>query len=314
MNTSINIIHDQLSAARTALLGAAGTQKTGAQLRALIDAACPEFDVRGLAGVPVGPGALTKVLKEHFSDIVQPIGRKGGDTLFLIGLSGRTSTSGDAVKSISLWAAFASPGLGQELMFDRRTHHLTVRAPEASFSADHVRIPSLSRHEFKKIAEDFLATTETDTQKEFQSLLGSGDFYYHTWISALKARGTTIYHRWGLFRVQAIIELFRNRLASAGVSSEQAEEAAQTLIADQAAAYKERTRVIRSGLEPWERTVSQRENPRPPVPEIVTESAPDLKDARAVAVAALNHMSISEIRHITLPLGAIIDAVLFVRK
>lgn len=148
MNSSLNVPPD-LTALRTALVRVAGQQLSGTQLRALVDYTCPGMDLRVAAGIPTGPGALTTFLKTHFSDLVHQTGKRGGDNLFIIGPStpSPTASAGSAKfptaatsRPVSIWTAFASPGLGYEVVFDRSDSSLLVQAKGGVLSSQQVRL------------------------------------------------------------------------------------------------------------------------------------------------------------------------------
>lgn len=312
MSSTTNIFADHVGSIRAALLRVAGTQLTGAQLRALIDSTCPGFDLRAASGVPAGPGALSTFLRTQFPQLIHLIGKRGGDNLYLIGAPLRKDIVATEVAPgpMSLWAAFASPGLGQEVVFDRANRALLAQPMGRLLTASQVRLAPISAQEFRAIAGRFLESAPTDIQDELRKILEEGDLFYQSWISVLKRRDNATYHSWGLFRVQAIIDLFRSRLVTAEVPSEEVEKAVQALVADQAAAYKERANAIRNSVQPWGRPVAQ---PAWDAPGYASGSS-ELYDARALAIAAINSMPLTEIRQISVPLGAIIDAAFLPRK
>ncbi len=314
MDSSASLASTDLGAIRAALLRVAGHQQSGAQLRALIDYTCPGLDLRAAAGVPTGPGALTAFLRTHFSDIVHPIGKRGGDNLFLIGPPTGSpivpTVAGNfpaavTFRPVSLWTAFASPALGYEVVFDRVDGSLSVQAKGGMLSSQQVRLAPISAQEFRTIATQFVGSAPSVIQDELRKILEEGDRFYQIWISALKTKDPATYHRWGLFRVQEIVALFRARLANAAVPPEDLEKAVQALVADQAAAYSARARAVRGAIEPLEQSGTQRTL----TPVALEPQAADIKDVRAFAALAINSMSLTEIRQLSVPLGAIIDAV-----
>lgn len=145
----------------------------------------------------------------------------------------------------------------------------------------------------------------TALQEQLRKILEEGDRFYPNWISILKVRDPATYHRWGLFRVQQIIDLFRERLATAAIPPEEVEKAAQVLVGDQAATYTARARAARGAIEPFEQPTTQ----RTPNPVALEQQAAEINDARSFAALAVNSMSLTEIRQLSIPLGAIIDAI-----
>src|SRR5262249_36969780 len=147
-----NNLSDRLGLIRSALLQGVGTKITGSKLRAVIDYTCPGFDVRAAAGAPGSPGTLSAFLKLHFADIVHLIGKRGGDNLYFIGPTNPPVAplpTNPPVAPASLWAAFGSPSLRQDVVFDRV--HRSVSAPprEHPISPDQVQIAPISSVDFR---------------------------------------------------------------------------------------------------------------------------------------------------------------------
>lgn len=305
---------------RSAFLQIAGEKRTGAQLHALIYSAAPGFDVRAAAGVPVGPGALTRFLNTNFGDIVHPVGKHGGDTLYLIGDSGSASDfvprPNGASGTTNIWAAFASPGLRQQLVFDRATGRSFVQPQGAALSDGQLPIQPVTLEEFREIAEGFLKTAPPDLREELQGILAQPEFVYQNWITTLRDKYPSHHHRWGLYRVQSIIELFRRRLIDAGIPQDQLEATLTELVEAQSATYKDRlfarTRAGFYGSSPNSEVPQGRITPR--ISQFDSTRSQASLDPRLLAIMAINSMSATEIRQLTIPLGAIIDAGLLSRK
>jgi hypothetical protein len=148
MTASMSIFSDQVQLIRASLLRLTGTELTGSRLRGVIDSACPELDLRTATGVSTGSGALAKLLSMHFSDIVHPIGKSGGDPLYLIGAPPDVAADVSPPHT-NLWAAFASPGLGLEIVFDHKDNSLSVQLKDRALSAQQVRISPVSTDNFR---------------------------------------------------------------------------------------------------------------------------------------------------------------------
>ncbi|MEQ1866881.1 MAG: hypothetical protein ABL996_19760, partial [Micropepsaceae bacterium] len=319
MNSNIESSATQLGRIRAGLIGISGSRKTGAQIRAFIDAVCPDFDLRAVAGVPSGPGALAKLINTHFSDIVHLIDRSRGDPLYEIGALG--VSVGNLATTTNIWVAFANPRLGQQLIYDRSNDKFFLRPSGALLSEHQFAISPIAPQEFRKIAEDFAISTPENIRAELQPLLEQESFSYQTWISALKAKYPAHFHQWGLFRVQAIINLFRNRLVGANVPPEKLEAIVNGLIADQASAYRERvasrTRQSVIGGSPIGTPISGAQLSGATMSQmalVATIGKSDEFVARDLATLVISNMSLDEIRRIVVPLGAIIDSGLMPKK
>jgi hypothetical protein len=303
-----------VDAIRNALLNITGSQRTGTQLRALIDTVCPGLDLRAAAGVPAGPGALTKFLYTHFADILHAVGKSGGDSIYSVGAPGAgansVTRSNGGGRATNLWAVFASPGLRQQLVFDRETGRSFAHPRGAPITDNQIAIAPVTDDEFRVMAEKFAETAPPNVKQELQEILNQPDFVYQNWISVLRSKYPSHHHRWGLYRVQAIIDLFRHRLAEAGVPQDLLEPTVERLIEAQSAAYNERLLSrTRSALYAGSAT-GERQEARTP-PQVVTLPVAERStsiDPRSLAILAIKNMSATEIRQLAIPLGAIIDA------
>jgi hypothetical protein len=285
---------------RSALTRLSGTEQSGAQLRAAIDLACPELDLRSAATfLPGTGGALTKFLKAYLSDIVRPIGKRGGDTLFSVGVDA-------SPPRYTFWQAFSSPALGLEIIFDRQSNDFTIRPKGTPASTTEICIEPVLPDEFRRIAEDFALKLDEPMKSDLRSRVADNPFYYNTWTAELK-QYPDLYRTWGLFRVQAIKDLFRRRLDTAQVPEEKIQHAMQLLAAAQEFAYKERIRSSRSNPETWDQSPPSRAAVQ--LSHFPTDDN-DTSAARAVATLLIRNMSLTDIRELRVPLGAILDAAL----
>jgi hypothetical protein len=215
----------------------------------------------------------------------------------------------------NLWAVFASPGLLQQIILDRTTGRIFSQPQGIPVSDQQIAIPPVDREEFRGIAENFLNIVPADVKEDLRSILDRPEFIYQNWISLLREKYPSHHHRWGLHRVQAIIDLFRKRLQATGIPQDQAEATVGRLVADQSATFKERL-LARSRLA-WQDASapipSWQEPPRPRRPPGVDkQEGPG--DLRAVIKLAIDELSLTELRQLRIPLGAIIDAGLLFRK
>jgi hypothetical protein len=309
MAESEDTLSNNIRVLRAALLTLSGTRQTGSQLRAIFDVVCPGFDLRAAAGVPVGSGALTKLIQTHFADLLHPIGKNGGDNVFQVGTPQLDSVKADAAHPTNFWTLFANPGLGWELVFDKISKSLSVVAKGSQLQAHQNRITPISAEDFRAIAERFIDDVPTEARDELQKVLAGKSFLYQNWISTLKGIDPSQYHRWGLFRVKAITDLFRNRLLSTDVPDEQVETAYQALVAHQKTAYEERIQVMRGGIERRDGPSTQSAHHL-----LISAASAVVSDARSIAINALNYMTIDEIRQLKVPLGAVIDSILLSRR
>ena len=305
--TEATYLSNQIDIIRAALMRFAGTRQTGSQLRALIDSAAPGIDIREIAGVPVGPGALTKLLASNFSDIAVPIGKAGGDNLYFIGSSANefSNQGGEISPALNIWTAFASPDVGVDVLYNKENKSLSVRSKDSMNSEEELRISSVSPEEFRQIAETFSKTAPKEFQQELTDTINQNDFAFHKWISVLRRGPAGLYQDWGQFRIQKFAELFRQRLSISGLPEQQIEDAVHTLRTEQSIAFKLRTQATLKNANQTTLFGLQKNE---------SELNSDINDAREIAKVLINYMSMSEIRQISVPLGAIIDARLVPRK
>jgi hypothetical protein len=315
MSETAETLDADLSRAYAQLLQLSGSIRTGSELRSFFDDNFPSIDIRAVTGILVGSGALSKFLRDHFAAIVHPVGKRGGDTLYQIGSIPPPDLATLGTRR-NLWTAFANPSMGLQLVVDRTTGAVSCHPISTELGVNSIALPPIARAEFQQITEDFTDTLPRELRDALRPLMESGD-YSSNWLATLRNRDTDAALRWGLFRIEAITELFRNRLQNASLPPEQVELCVRDLLAEQQAAHNERI-AARSLRKATSTLINLRLDAgsgntddallRNSLSPAKTLNSPETIFARSVACLAIGNMSLEEIRKLRVPLGAIIDA------
>lgn len=290
---------------RDALMLIDGAERTGAQLKAMIDSVCPDLDIRQATGVLVGPGALTSFIRTHLADIVSPVGKHGGDPIYRIGAQ---RTSLEESENLDFWAIFASTSLGQQFVYNKTTKHIGAQFVGGPVPEDSIVIAPLSSDDLKQICVDFVEGVPESLKNELKTTLNLDNFFT-AWVNILRTKYPDYYRDWGLFRVQAIIKLFEDRLKAADLSDEEVRSYVSRLVRNQSAAYRARVAQLTSSPDPQSSTRAQsaQQNSSSGQSTHTPSLAQDLA-IRKLATSALGFMSDTELRNLMMPLGALADA------
>ncbi|CAH0140868.1 hypothetical protein ROS9278_00477 [Roseomonas sp. CECT 9278] len=308
LNENANANDSDVSRIREALRRYAGLEKTGSQLKSLIEAVCPDFNLREATGILVGPGALTKFLATEVADLVQPIGKRGGDPIYLIHESPASTDDSDGrvEKNPDLWSIFSSPSLRQQLIYspsEKRMHSKFIDSPTPD---GYLAIKPLEKEDFREISRKFLEIAPKEISNLLEEVL-ERENYYTEWTSILRSQFPLYYQRWGIFRVGTIKELFRENMRASGLPEAEIQQFVSRMEAEQVRAFRERvSRMVQTTQA--ERPIEMGAAKVPARPSRAALSEQPVHDLRSVARAAIEHMAIEDVRRIAIPLGVLIDA------
>ena len=267
---------------------------TGSRLGELITKVAPSINVRDVVGVPAGPGALSKFIDQHLSQLLQRSGRKGGDVEYRIIRAGDSAAPGGDLDPPNTWSAFASTSERQNLYVGLPSLDLQVRPNDGTAPPEGLRkIRSVTQEDLDRIRQQFLDDLSADAALEGQKSALAETKDYTSWLATLRAIGNSEYVRWGQFRRQQLESIFADRLHELGIDGEQA-------------------RVLLERLQSAQRSAAQRRaslrQAAPTTPAASQEPGVSEEFFRNTLIAALSRMSISELRQLHLPYGAVIDA------
>lgn len=307
----------QLAEVRSILEESSGREMSGAEIGSLLQNRLPSFDIRAATGVVAGSGALSILLRDHFPDLVQVVGKKGGDNLYWIGPPVVEGQLRKKNKSVNLWTAFASPSLGLRLAVDRNNGTLSTCQVSAELEANLISFPSITLAELTAMAEEFSGNLSPNVSEELRCFAEVGNFSA-SWFKALQSLDEDAAKRWARFRIDRIIDRFRARLEDVSLPSEHVESCTQELVRAQREAYnlrylersKKSDQPIVNVSDRGERSA---ESPNDPlrsedVRRLTGSNSLNVVFARNIACQTIATMSLTDIRKLRLPLGAIIDA------
>lgn len=282
----------ELAAIRVALEGWTEPTITGGQLASLIRRSAPELDVRALAGVPNGPGALTKFIRLHLSDMLDQIGHQGMDVLHLI--KGRTVEVSPSLAPPEIWRTFVSPNSTQRLVLSRATGRLMSRDMPASGSDEELEVAKASPYEHDAIRADFPATLPQAMSELLNSHVAP-NANFETWIEALKVNLPEAMPKWGQYRRRRLSELLNNRIVKLQLEGSLQHEILKQIEDSEAVAY---------AAQKGKKAATDKQAAKP-----AYEADDATSKARRIAHAAIELLSYEELRALRLPLGAVLDAI-----
>lgn len=282
----------ELGAIKAALGDWPGAMITGGQLSSLLHDAAPNLDVRATVGILKGPGAVAAFAKQYMSELLERIGKQGADVLYLI--KGRDPSNLPEAVSAQIWQAFVSPGSPKHLVFHPASALLAARDDAASVDAGEVEIAKASIGDHDRIRSEFTASLPAAAAGVLKAT-GASDGDFQTWIDALRNTLPEIVREWGQFRRRHLAELFETRIQGLGLEPQLQLSVMDQVKAAERAAY---SKLAKANELPRQ---TRRSETRP-------GSDDRLERARRVAHAAVDLMSLEELRAIQMPLGAMLDA------
>lgn len=279
-----------LSAIETALKNYPGATITGGQLATLIRAEAPGLDLRALAGIPKGPGAVTAFVTQHLSGLVERIGNKGGDVLYRI--DGREVVDMPP-PAAEVWRTFVSPSSPNHIVFSRATGRLASRNTPAAGS-DEFGVDKASLTEHDEIRAGFV-----DTLPEAEAAIlrerVAPETTFMSWMSALREHLPEAAGKWGRYRRHKLSELLAAHIRGLGLDEPlQRAALAQARDAERSA---------------YEQSKSQQTTVGKPADTLPAAQDDATAHARRLAHAAVDLLAYDELRALKMPLGVLLDAI-----
>ncbi len=193
---------------------------SGAELNQLIRDRVPDLDVRTVVDIPTGSGALSKFVQDYLADLLKQIGRRGSDRVFQIVRPAKSGSTHVAAADLpeDLWGAFVSVSGNLHLYFNRLSQRLVASLTEHIGDENLEVIPPLTQVEHFEIARQFANQLPDEVSEEAGNILHEPNYSYSRWVSLLRDAGGGIWQQWGLFRVEHVMGLLRNRLSCANAS------------------------------------------------------------------------------------------------
>lgn len=271
-----------------------GESITGARLHSLIKRVSPELNIREIVNQPVGPGALTKFIELHLSSVVRRIGMRGGDVLYGIG---NADTALTPVADAGIWRAFVSPSAVNFLCLRKSDMSLFVSEFERD-DEDVVIISKATDDEHDEIRSKFLGSISEAEEVKLNAHI-DGDLSYDAFANALRLIGLS--GRWSKFRRAAFHDLLAKRLKLIAISDDDVPAILTQFGAAQHALHK--------SFEAKRATTTEQSTALPSSAATPPPKNSEASHARSLAQAVIANLSYDELRAISIPFGAVLDAV-----
>lgn len=287
-------ITTELGAIRSALRDWPESTITGGQLNRLIRDAAPALDMRAAVGMPKGPGALSAFVLGHLSEDLDKVSFSGMDVVYRI--KGRTVTDIPNNISAQVWRTFVSPSSPKRLVLERSAPLLVARdAPPIADDAE-VEIAKVQSDEHDSVRRAFSEALDPPAADALKQGGGNTDADFDTWIAALRRVLPGSVRAWGQFRRRKLAELFQSRIDELGLEPASRLSVLEQVTSAEHAFYAKDSSKADAGKSP---------------PSHVRTAPPTndaLGRARELAHAAIDQMTLEELRATKLPLGVMLDA------
>lgn len=287
-------ITTELGAIRSSLLDWPEATITGGKLNGLIREAAPGLDMRAAVGMPKGPGALSAFVLGHLSEDLDKVSYSGMDVVYRI--KGRTVTDIPDNISAQVWRTFVSPSSSKRLVLERSAPLLVARDAPPSPDDAEIEIAKVRSDEHDSIRRAFSEALDPPAADALKRGAGNTDADFDTWIAALRRVLPGSVRAWGQFRRRKLAELFQSRIDGLGLEPTSRSSVLEQVAAAEHAYYVKDTSKADAGESP---------------PSHV-RTAPTTNDAlgraRQLAHAAIDQMTLEELRATRLPLGVVLDA------
>jgi hypothetical protein len=254
--------------------------------------------------------------RRHFNGLRRFIGAYCADEIVVVGEQGGNPIYGHSSRQVAkpllpsdspnpeyeLWLAFTNPNLNKILVVDRTTGDLKTQEASTGPPDGHAVIASLTTEDYRRIGQDFLASQAKPHPPAAVEALRAPNFW-DAWVTALAPyRQTPLYAGWLRSRVEQIATLLKERLTAAELSPEVIPRVLSKL--DAARTSKKPTASPGKGtFQSATATfggLALRDARTPPIVRTV--------NSKDLARAAISYMSEDELRHLWVPLGAVVSA------
>lgn len=272
-----------------------GPRILGAQLGNLIGAALQPRSARelGTSNRAIIATELSHLLKE-----VDPA-PNASDRIFHVVTGSAAATiqrpltpPPDSLREIAgreLWQCFSNPNISCQL-FASTQGTVLLGGIDTSVPEEFRSLTRLTSDDYRRLAQAFIDSVPSEFREVLQGCIGNPDFY-NPWIAALRALRTpsrNLLKDWEVRRSEFIASKLSEALFSAGVLLSHAVEMVSLARPSRVAA------------------VTSPENSQEP-PQPVAEP-PAIEVLRKLAHAAIDQMSLSELRDLKIPVGLLYDA------
>lgn len=272
---------------------------TGAVLGELVRRVAPDLNLRTASEVHSGPGALTKFVDMHLSELLKKIRRQGPDWVYLISAGNQL----DLETLPTIWQEFVRPNSPNFLILHDANAQVKARVSvQRSVESNAIEIKSATSEELNKLRFDFTKTLNAKLAESSDQTLDA-KLPYPDWSTQLKNIGAEHYRNWTEFRINGIVNLFDSRLSEKGIDSNHRAELCKELRSSQSAS--------RFPLISKYSVQSETRHGR----ELMTHGSHERSmDLQSAVINAVKSLSESELRELRLPVGALFDALIGLNK
>lgn len=276
-------------------------QITGAVFGEMVRKATPELDIKAL-GLPT-KATFSRFIEKYFEGVLFRSHAQGKDSVYKIGAP---ATDTDDEPDYALWKAFVRPQSKYQVGLITASKTLMLLGADSNSDAGGAEvtvIPSVTQDELSAIMKAFMQAE----QAAVGSALPDIQLPYASWTASLRERDRPAYRRWIEFRIDRLLQLFKQRLEAADVNEHDRRSLADFMSRSRGA------RLPKTPPKSPHKATGNTLESRNAIgcPEIlVSASYAANKDAdlRDLVVRAVMNLSIAELRELRLPVGAVADA------
>jgi hypothetical protein len=248
-------------------------------------------------------GGLKSFVTQYFPTEISWRGRKGLDDLFDLSFQGAdlTQHDGTAWQSLQLepstwlWAAITNPSTVQQFAWSTKDQTLMSAPVGVPLREGLKHVEKLTRGDYQQIARSFVEVQVNIDKGRYLQTIESSDSSME--FTAL-VRGQGLLSSWEGFRVNSALQLFGQRLETAGSSPSIAAQWLEALRASQGLVRDQR---VRKGQPPSPPSKTR-------LPSTDQGGLNQLLEARSVASKAIEFLSDAELSGLMLPLGSVMRA------
>lgn len=275
-----------------ALQGRSKNTITGALIGELIPKITPKLDIRKVMNIPTG-SVLSQFIERHLSHVLTRVEKQGSDWVYSITQPEQVESDPD------LWRTFVSPHSPRILVI--RDSTLELDAPtKLSLEPDEKlkQVESATDSELDQIRTNFTSKLEEDSE-----CMPGIQAPYTEWSAALKKMGRNKYRDWTEYRLRSLEELFKERLHALEIVPELNTELCSVMRRSRLA-----TKTVFAAKK------NQTNQNQIPNTAIKSQSMESEVNLRSAIIEVIQNLSISDLREIKLPCGAIFDAIISQNK
>lgn len=269
---------------------------SGAALGVLVSKVTPRINVQEL-GLST-KGTFTHFVRKYLSDVLNKIGRSGGDWLYQIIAPGDKSI---VLPDYEYWLAFARSDYHLKLSFNSEAGHLVLVPLDVPDVEDIGLIESITLDELEGIKLAFVESEQSLGERWFPN----PELSYPEWVKSMQALSQLRRKKWANFRVHNIKEVFNRRLLRFELPSPEHQELLNFFSESLESKLNTRTSTVSRKHSTAEQALGGRA-----ITVVGEEVLVNEERLRKAAIRTVQSLSYIELRDLKLPIGAFSDALL----